>query len=93
MLNGHKKAGRSNKSNRTVILQACNEIKKRKQNKANVPEIIVDYSSCDISSALDALLTSERICGILDVKNYRHVDYVFPLSAAFIHPISKRETL
>lgn len=41
-----------------------------------MPGLIVDYTSNDSSSSL-SLFTSEGVCGMLEAKSYRRVEYVF----------------
>lgn len=69
---------------RTATLPACNEMLKRVQREWHVFGQPVDYSSNDSSNALNGLITSEGICGMLEAKNFRHIDSVFPFVVAFI---------
>lgn len=52
-----------------------------------MPGLEINFSSSDISYALDGMFTSEGICGILQETFYTHVDYVFSLVAAFLDRI------
>lgn len=87
MLSGHERSRRSYESNRTAILRACSEMFKRIKTESDVRGRLVDVSSCDRSSTLNGLYTSEKVCGMLEVKNYRHFHYMFPFIAAFIDRI------
>lgn len=55
---------------------------KRIRSESNIPGIIVDFSFCDSSGALNRLFTRKEICGILGVKHYRYVKYLLPFVAA-----------
>lgn len=87
VINGVERKGRTFKTSRTAILRACNEMLKRIDIQSPVPGSVVDFSSKDSSNALNGLFTSDGVCGMLEAKNYRHVDYVFPFVAAFIDRI------
>lgn len=87
VMKGSERNGRTYKTCRTAILRACNEMLKRNQVQGQVPGIVVDFSSNDSSNALNGLFTSDGICGMLEAKNYRHVDYVFPFLASFVDRI------
>ena len=54
-----------------------------------------DFSSKDGTNVLNGLFTNEGICGMLEAKNYREVDYVFPFVAGFIDRVcgEKKGTL
>ena len=83
-VNNGKMKGKTLKQLRMAILKACNEMLKRIEMESYVPGCHVDFSSKDGSNALNGLFTNEGICGMLEAKNYREVDYVFPFVAAFI---------
>lgn len=57
---------------------------KRAEREPHVSGQLVDYYSKDASNALNGLLISEGICGMLDANNVGHINYVFPFVAAFI---------
>lgn len=83
-IKGPERKGRTYKTCRTAILRCCNEMLKRIQEESYVQGLNVDFSSGDSCNALNGLFTRDGICGMLEAKNYRQVDQVFPFIAAFI---------
>lgn len=82
---------RSFKSCRNAILCSANEILKEIQSQSHVPGLHVDHSSKGSSATLNGLFSSEGISGMLEAKDMRSIDYVFPFVAAFIDRICGEE--
>lgn len=80
--NGNER--KTHKGSRNEILGKCNEMLKRIQCESFFPGMNVDFGTKDSSVVLNGLFRREGICGILEAKNYRYVDYVYPSIALFI---------
>lgn len=93
MLSGHEKTRRSYKLNMTAILRACNEMFERIQNDSNVPGIIVDFSSCDSSCALNGLFTNKGTFGLLEAIKTHILTTCFRSSPLLSIKIAERETV
>lgn len=87
VLNGHERTGQTYRSSRTEILLACNETVKQTKSELYVPGLVVDYSSSDSTTSLNGLFTSEGVFGMLEAKNYKHVDYGFLFFDALVDRI------
>lgn len=74
-------------------MQAFIEMLKPLQHDLNVSGILVDFSSCDSSSVMISVFTSEGSSGMLEDKDYRHVNYVFLYITKIIDGRFGRETV
>ena len=82
-----ERKGRAFKSMRTPILRAVNEMLKEIQVQSYVTGVHVDFSCTSCSSSLNGLFTSDGLCGMMEAKNMRSVDYGFPFICVFIDRI------
>ncbi|MEM1002920.1 MAG: hypothetical protein AAGH46_09760, partial [Bacteroidota bacterium] len=84
---GREFNGRIYKSIRTAIFRAANEMFKQIQEESYVSGLHVDFSSKNCSSSLNGLFTQDGVTGMLEAKNMRCIDYIFPFVACFIDRI------
>ena len=75
-------------SKRTPILRACNSLLRAIEEDSTTTSIHVDFSTKETSSALNGLFLESGIRGMLEGKDYRNLDYVFPFVAAFIDRVT-----
>ena len=66
-------------SKRTPILRACNSLLRAIEEDSTTTSIHVDFSTKETSSALNGLFLESGIRGMLEGKDYRNLDYIFPL--------------
>lgn len=69
---------------RHVILRGANDILAGMQRDCNVRGFQVDFSSGEKGSGLNGMFRNDGLRGMLEAKDYRAVDMVFPFIAAFI---------
>ena len=80
-VNGRKKMF---KSIRRSVLKSVNEILSRMQVESYVPDFRVDFSSKESSTDLNGLYTNDGLVGMLEAKNFKCLDTIFPFVCAFI---------
>lgn len=75
-------------SKRVPVLRACNSLLRAMQDDCTTRSIHIDFSTKEASSALNGIFLQTGIRGMLEGKDYRNLDYVFPFVAAFVDRIS-----
>lgn len=66
------------------MLTSVNEMLKGIQDESYITGIRVEFSSKSCSTAFNGLFTSKGLCSMMEAKNMRCIDYVFPCVACFI---------
>ena len=69
---------------RRKILRGCNDLLACYERESYISGLTFDNSSPDISDKLDGFFTEDGIRGMLEGKDYKAVDMVFPFVGAFI---------
>jgi hypothetical protein len=87
-LGSRKSAKTKFSTKRTAVLRACNSLLRAIQNDSATTAIHIDFSTKEASSALNGFFLESGIRGMLEGKDYRNLDYVFPFVAAFIDRVS-----
>jgi len=75
-------------SMKNQILKACNSILRDIQENNHTPGLHFDFSTKDCSKQLNGIFTNDGLKGMLEGKDYRNLDYVFPFVTAFIDKIT-----
>lgn len=75
-------------SKRTAILRACNSLLRAIEKDCTTTSMHIDFSTKETSSALNGFFLESGIRGMLEGKDYRNLDYVFPFVAAFIDRVT-----
>ena len=71
-------------SKKTAILRGCNSLLRVIEKDSGISRIHVDFSTKEASSRLNGLFMDNGIRGMLEGKDYRNLDFVFPFVAAYI---------
>ena len=75
-------------SHKTAILRACNSLLRAVQMDSSTTSMKVDFSTKETSSRLNGIFLETGVRGMLEGKDYRTLDYVFPFVAAFVDRIT-----
>lgn len=75
---------RSLSSLKTLLLRACNSYLSFINDTHSLPDLNVDFSRKDSSLQLNGLFLHSGVRGMLEGKDYRNVDKVFPFVMAFV---------
>ena len=87
-----------NGKNRITILTACNDLLALYQKESYVKDMQFNYTSTEKGNRVNGIFTNDGLRGMLEAKNYKAIDMVFPFVAAFIdrcsgdeesHPLTK----
>lgn len=89
---GHKSKQQQFASKKVPILSGCNTYLRCMERDNGVPDLHVDFSSKDASDRLNGIFLQTGLRGMLEGKDYRKLDTVFPFVASFIDTISGSET-
>ena len=76
-------------SKKSAIMRGCNNYLRAIQSDSGISSLRVDFSSKNASVTLNGLFLETGIRGMLEGKDYRNVDFVFPFIAAFIDRITQ----
>lgn len=79
-------------SKKTAILSGCNTLLRAIERDSGVSGLHVDFSGKDASSCLNGIFLQTGLRGMLEGKDYRRLDTVFPFVAAFIDTVTGSET-
>ena len=80
------------RSKKTSILSGCNTLLRAIERDSGVSGLHVDFSGKDASSRLNGIFLQTGLRGMLEGKDYRRLDTVFPFVAAFIDTVAGSET-
>ena len=69
---------------RFTILKCVNEMLSRMEKESYIPDFTVDFASKTNPSELNGLYCKDGVTGMLEAKNYKCLDTIFPFVAAFI---------
>ena len=72
------------KSHRVNVLRGTNSVINTIQRDYNVPGLTIDFSSAEIGAHANGIFLESSIRGILEGKQYRSLDMIFPMVVAFI---------
>jgi len=89
---GHKSQQQQFASKKVPILSGCNTYLRCIERDNGVPDLHVDFSSKDTSDRLNGIFLQTGLRGMLEGKDYRKLDTVFPFIASFIDTVSGSET-
>jgi len=78
-------------SKKAAILRGCNTYLRAIDEDSGMSSLRVDFSSKNASITLNGLFMENGIRGMLEGKDYKTVDYVFPFIAAFIDRITQEQ--
>ena len=87
-----------NGKNCITILTACNDLLALYQKESYVKDMQFNYTSTEKGNRVNGIFTNDGLRGMLEAKNYKAIDMVFPFVAAFIdrcsgdeesHPVTK----
>ena len=79
-------------SKKSPILRGCNNYLRAIQEDSGMSSLKVDFSSKNASITLNGLFLENGIRGMLEGKDYKTVDFVFPFIAAFIDRITQEKS-
>ena len=82
--NDNRRGQKRYSSMKTAILRGCNSLLAAIQNQYPLSGVNVDFSKKEASTSLNGLFTADGLKGMLEAKEYRAIDYVFPFVAAFV---------
>ena len=71
-------------SKRTSILRACNAILRQIEIDSHISQLHVDFSKKESSTQLNGIFLATGIRGMLEGKDFKNLDYVFPFIAAYV---------
>ena len=77
---------------RSSILRGCNTILRFFQSHSFMPGTRIDFSKKDCSSQLNGIYTSTGLRGMLEGKDYKALDTVFPFVFAYVDIWLQQET-
>ena len=72
------------KSVRTSILNGVNDMLRLIEQDSQIPDFHVDFSGKESGNRLNGLYKQDGLTGMLEAKNYRSIDTVFPFIATYI---------
>jgi len=72
------------KTIRCSILKCINEMLSRMENESYIPDFVVDFSSKSNPTDLNGLYSKDGLIGMMEAKNYKCLDTIFPFVASFI---------
>ena len=75
-------------SKRAAILRACNSLLKVLEEDCDISNLHVDFSVKEASTTLNGLFLETGVKGMLEGKDYKQLDYVFPFVMAFVDRIT-----
>lgn len=75
-------------SQKTAILRACNSLLRAIQIDSSTTSMKIDFSTKETSSTLNGIFLETGVRGMLEGKDYKTLDYVFPFVAAFVDRIT-----
>jgi len=84
---GARRYQRTLSSQRIQVLKVCNAILAEVENTYPASGLHVDFSKTEKTSQLNGLFLREGVRGMLEGKNFRAVDMVFPFVLSFIDRI------
>ncbi len=73
---------------KTAILRACNSLLRAIEEDSDIPNLHLDFSTKEASSTLNGLFLNNGIRGMLEGKDYRNLDYVYPFVMAYVDRIT-----
>ena len=76
-------------SKKSAILRGCNSYLRAIETDSGISYLRVDFSSKNASVTLNGFFLETGVRGMLEGKDYRNVDFVFPFVAAFIDRITQ----
>ena len=77
-----KRMRNRNGKNRITILTACNDLLALYQKESYVKDMQFNYTSTEKGNRVNGIFTNDGLRGMLEAKNYRAIDMVFPFVAA-----------
>lgn len=83
-----KRHGKTFRSCRTALLRACNALLAAIENQFGAPGFHVDFSTKEKSQQLNGLFLNNTIRGMLEGKDFKCLDMVFPFVAAYIDRVT-----
>lgn len=90
-INASGKATTSIRSKKIPLLAACNTLLRLIERDSGIAQLHVDFSTKDMSSALNGIFLQTGLRGMLEGKDYRALDHVFPFVAAFIDNVTQSQ--
>ena len=70
------------------LLSACNTLLRCIEADSGLPDLHVDFSSKDASSRLNGIFLTTGVRGMLEGKDFRKLDTVFPFVASFVDTVT-----
>ena len=81
---GKKTTSSTMQSKKVPLLSACNTLLRTMEKDSGLPDLHIDFSSKDASSRLNGIFLTKGLRGMLEGKDYRNLDTVFPFVASFL---------
>jgi len=72
------------RSKRLSTLRACNSVLRQMERDSQISGLHVDFSTKESSTQLNGIFLSTGLRGMLEGKDYRNLDYVFPFVSAYV---------
>ncbi len=77
---------------KTALLRGCNTYLRALQSDSGIASLHIDFSSKNASATLNGIYLDSGLRGMLEGKDYRNVDYVFPFICSFIDKITQQDS-
>ena len=86
--NAKKKGPIKFHTKKMAILRACNSLLRAFEKSDTISSLHIDFSTKDNTCRLNGILLEAGVRGMLEGKDYRNLDFVFPFVAAYVDKIS-----
>ena len=85
---GKKTTSSTMQAKKVPLLSACNTLLRCMEADSGLPDLHIDFSSKDASSRLNGIFLTNGLRGMLEGKDYRNLDTVFPFVASFLDTVT-----